>query len=71
MLNFNLTRSKVDPCLYHTKNLYPLVRVDDIIIMSNYRKEIEYVKKELMSKIGVRDLTNKEVIVKKEFKIRN
>ncbi|CAM8983762.1 unnamed protein product [Rhodiola kirilowii] len=54
-------RSKFDACLYLKRpkpdlNVYLLLYVDDILIMSNYKTEVEKIKRELKGNFGMKHL---------------
>ncbi|CAM8902445.1 unnamed protein product [Rhodiola kirilowii] len=68
MLSRGFVRSKFDTCLYLKRPksgmcLYPFIYVNDILIMSNAKSEIEKIKKELSMNFDMKDLgTAKKIL---------
>lgn len=62
MKSINFNRSNVDPCLYCKINIYLLIWVDDLIIMSNDKNEIDSVKNQLRIEFEMKDLTSNKII---------
>lgn len=60
---FKFVKSQVDPCLYFTNSTFLLVWVDDLFIVSKSDIEVKNIKDYLMSKLEIKDLTNKKKIV--------
>lgn len=58
LMDLGLKRSKVDPCLYYTKNTFMLIWVDDFILLSSSDWEVETIKNSLISKMEIRELSN-------------
>ncbi|CAM8987555.1 unnamed protein product [Rhodiola kirilowii] len=61
MLALGFMRSKYDACLYLKRpkpdlNVYLLLYVDDILIMSNSETEVEKIKRELKANFDMKDL---------------
>lgn len=58
LVSFNLIRSKVDPCLYFNQDVYLLVYVDDLFLVSKSFTELKKVKEKLMENFEMKDLSN-------------
>lgn len=51
------SRSQSDPCLYFSSDIYLLIHVDDLILVSKTESELKSLKIKLMEKFQMRDLT--------------
>lgn len=58
LVSINLNRSQADPCLYFCKDVFLLIHVDDLILLSDSEKQLQKIKGELMKNFEMRDLTN-------------
>lgn len=58
LLELNLIKSKVDPCMFFSKNVFLLMWVDDFLILSKSISDVERIKYYLSNKIDIKDLTN-------------
>lgn len=60
LVKLNFKRSNVDPCLYFNGVTYILIWVDDFLMASESKTDLENVKCKLMSLMDVRDLSSND-----------
>lgn len=58
LISIGFKRSLSDPCLYIEGNVYLLIHVDDLIIVSSSKQKICIIKEKLMNNFEMRDLTD-------------
>lgn len=61
LVNMNLIQSKLDPFLYFNENMFLLIWVDDMLLISKSLEVLENTKRELGKRIELRYLSNENV----------
>jgi hypothetical protein len=62
LTSIGFKRSTSDPCLFYTENVFLVIYVDDMIILSKDKNVLSQVKSKLITTFEMRDLTNENVI---------